>query len=220
MTLKHCNGCGEDKELNEYWIRSSGKQKGQPYNKCKQCYSGSNKVWRIMNPEKLHVKRKMNPEESRKQHREYRYKRGAKSAANNKSCSAYLGVVIAETVLSHEFPGFKRMPYGNPDYDYECPQGFLIDVKSSCRRHSENGADYWAFATKKNKVANYFLFLAFGNREEPLIPEHIWLVPGRLVNGKTGIAITDSIKNLAKWSEYERSLKNVLECCNKLKGES
>jgi hypothetical protein len=109
------------------------------------------------------------------------------------------------------------MPYGNKGYDYDCPKGFKIDVKSRCRHSVISYNDHWLFPIKKNKVADYFLCIAFDNREN-LNPEHLWLIPGCMVNDKFGICITDSPEKLVKWSKYERPLDNVLECCNKLRG--
>jgi len=206
MTLKHCNGCGEDKELKEFNINKTGRRAGKPRSRCKQCNSIQSSDWK-----------KANPGKSRKLNRESRYRHGVKPAVDNKSCTVYLGCVIAETVLSHEFPGFVRMPYGNPDYDYDCPKGFKIDVKSSCRRHHGDWNDYWEFAIRKNKVSNFFICIAWKDRKS-LVPEHLWMIPGYLVNDKITFSITDSSKSLAKWSKYERSLKNVLNCCDKLKG--
>lgn len=205
MTLKHCNGCGEDKELKEFHIRKRGLKTGL-CSQCKKCTNLKSSNWYRNNLEK-----------ARKQKRESRYRRGLRSPAQlNKSCATYLGCVIAETVLSHEFPGFKRMPPGNPDYDYECPKGFLIDVKSSCRSHPKEGNDFWQFQIGGNKKPHFFLCLAFNNRDLLNI-EHLWLIPGYLVNMKKNLAITDSPKGLAKWSKYERSLKNALACCDKMK---
>lgn len=179
-------------------------------------------TWQRANPDKVkqyhRTWSKANPDRVRKLRRDGTYRHGAKPASENKSCSAYLGIVIAETVLSHEFPGFKRMPNNNPGYDYDCSKGFKIDVKSSCRRHRKNGNDYWGFAIKKNKLADYFLCIAFDNRKN-LNPEHIWLIPGNMISNKSEQGITDLLESLAKWSQYERSLTNVLECCNALKGE-
>lgn len=204
LEMKHCNGCGEDKPLNEFNFRNSGRYIGKPRDQCKKCSNACGSVWR-----------KANPIRANEIARNSSYRHGVKPASENKSCSSYLGCVIAETVLSHEFPRFKRMPYGNPDYDYECPRGYLIDVKSSRRAHFINRNDSWHFNIKKNKVATYFLFLAFSRNDEPLTPEHIWLIPGNVVNEKTGIVITATSKGLVKWSQYERSLENVLNCCNK-----
>lgn len=214
--MKHCNGCDTDKFLDKFYFYKTGRRTGKPFSRCIEC---KNKVainWVKSNPEKVHIWKKANREKTNKNACIRRYNKGGKSVSENKSCSSYLGCIIAETVLSHEFPGFKRMPYGNPGYDYECPKGFKIDVKSSCRRHIKNKNDNWHFYIRYNKIANYFLFLAFDDRES-LTPEHIWLIPGCAVNDKQCIGIADSPKILTKWSQYERPLENVMKCCNKLR---
>jgi hypothetical protein len=220
METKHCNGCGGDKELSEFTFHKSGRSIGKPFSRCKTCANSATMNWNKKNKDKRRhysqLWRKADPERARKVVRECNYRRGSKPASENKSCAAYLGVVIAETVLAHEFPGFKRMPNNNPDYDYECPKGFKIDAKSSCRRQSDHGNDSWRFNVNNNQVADYFLCIAFDNRKN-LNPEHIWLIPGDVVNDKMSISITDSPKSLAKWSQYERPLENVLECCSKLR---
>lgn len=209
MTLKHCGGCGENKELSEFYFYHSGNLVGKLSTQCKKCTGIRSAKWKISHPER-----------ARENARNYIYRRGSKPASENKSCTVYLGCVIAETILSREFPGFVRMPNGNPGYDYDCPKGSKIDVKSSCRRHLKKGGTRWEFRINKNKVPNYFLFLAFGDRNEPLVPEHIWLIPGAMINTKTGIAIYDLPKSIDKWSQYERPLDNVIECCNQLRGEN
>lgn len=222
MTLKtkHCNGCGEDKELTEFNVHKNGKRTGKLVSQCKECCKRRNSAWYAANTERANAASrawwKSNLEKSRKLNRDNSYKHGSKPALENKSSTTFLGCVVAETVLSHEFPGFKRMPNCNPGYDYECPKGYKIDVKSACRRHRKNGTDNWGFSIKKNKVPNYFLFLAFDNREN-LNPEHVWLIPGDVVNEKIEITITDLPEILIRWSQYERSLKNVLKCCSKLR---
>ena len=90
-------------------------------------------------------------------------------------------------------------------------------MKSRCREIQNNGVGRWCFTIKKNKVANYFICIAFDDRKT-LNPVYLWLIPGDLVNEKTSLSITDSPRSLTKWSKYERPLDNVLECCNKLRG--
>lgn len=235
MTLKHCNGCDEDKPLTEFYFHKTGRSTGKPFSKCKGCTKNASLVWAKANPEKSKAFSRAwknsnsekvkainrawynnDPEKARKLGRENSYRHGSKPALENKSCSLYLGCVIAETILAHEFPGFVRMPPGNPDYDYDCPKGFTIDVKSSCRYHPKAGSERWSFQIRKNKVANYFLCIAFDERKT-LNPEHLWLIPGDVVNEKMAIRITDSPKSLSKWSQFERPLDNVLNCCNKMR---
>ena len=220
MNLKHCNGCDTDKELSEFYFHKSGRQVGKPLGQCKKCYSSKSNDWYKVNTgdvkKRACVWRKANPEKVKKSGRESAYRKGVKPASENKSCSSYLGCVIAETVLAHEFPGFIRMPYGNPNYDYDCPKGFKIDVKSSCRGYLKNGSNRWSFNMRRNKVPHFFICIAWKDRES-LIPEHLWLIPGYLINGKMGIGILDTVKSLAKWSKYERPLGNVLNCCDKMR---
>lgn len=123
---------------------------------------------------------------------------------------AYLGDV-AERALMKFFNRIERMPYGNPGFDFICGRGFKIDVKSSCRYHRSNWSDSWAFGINYNKDADYFLCLAFDERET-LNPEHVWLIPGVDVNYRKGIGISES--RLSRWAKYERPLEKVLSGCN------
>jgi hypothetical protein len=111
------------------------------------------------------------------------------------------------------------MPYGNPGYDFLCRRGHKIDVKSSCRRwYSVRGNNYtgWNFNIRHNHVADYFLCLAFDNRES-LNPEHIWLMPSDVVCGKSSLQINDNETSIERWKEYEKPLEKVVMCCNAMK---
>jgi len=134
----------------------------------------------------------------------------------NKSCTLFLGVHIAERVLSHIFKDVERMPNGNPGYDFICGRGYKIDVKSSCRYHSGNIADRWKFNIKKNQIADYFLCLTFDNREL-LNPEYVWLVPAVEINDHETISISESCVD--KWEEYKHDINRVTACCNTLRGQ-
>lgn len=131
----------------------------------------------------------------------------------NKGCAQWLGVHVAESVLSKLFKNVERAPLKNPGYDFKCGKGYLIDCKSSCLHPSRNS---WGFNINKNQIADYFLCLAFDNRED-LNPLHIWLIPGEVVNDKTGIAIVNLESVLSKWSQYERLIEEVVTCCQKMK---
>ncbi len=148
--------------------------------------------------------------------REYRAKRNR--MGKNHDSSSYLGVYIAERALSKFFDNIERMPYGNRGYDFVCGKGYKIDVKSSTIRYSE-GNRRWMFNTKRNKIADYFLCLGFDNRDN-LEPKRVWLIPGKLVNNRGSVTITNSAKYIAKWSEYEKPLDRVMTCCNEMKKET
>ena len=132
----------------------------------------------------------------------------------NKLCASYLGVHIAERLLKHIYKNVEQMPYGNPGYDFICGKGYKVDVKSSCLRTNWNGN--WIFHIFKNTIADYFIFVAFDNRNDLNI-EHVWIVPGYIVNDKTGISISKS--NIDNWKQYEQSIDQFMTCCNIMKGE-
>lgn len=152
---------------------------------------------------------------------QWRYKRGMnKSTIDNKKCANYLGIHIAERLLSKIFEDVKRMPYANRGYDFICKRGFKIDVKSSCLSKNRNN---WNFHIDNNQIADYFLLLAFDNRED-LNPLHIWLIRGdeifnkRTVQSRKGITIFNTIKNIGLYKSYEQTgkLEKLKECCGKL----
>ena len=135
-----------------------------------------------------------------------------------KDCSSYLGIYVAERVLSKFFNHITRMPINNPGYDFLCDKGFKIDVKSSCLHETNHGttAPRWEFHSRKNKETDFFLCLGFNNRED-LEPWHVWLIPGKLVNTQDSFSITNSQIPLANWAIYEKPLDKVLECCAEMR---
>jgi hypothetical protein len=137
----------------------------------------------------------------------------------NKNCSNYLGRYIAETVLSNYFEDVQRMPYGHQGYDFICKKGYKIDVKSSCLYDIPHGNPAWHFDISRNKKADYFLCIGFDTRED-LNPLRLWLVPGPVINDKITFGITNAPKIIAKWSQYEKPLDKVLECCVAFKESS
>ena len=134
-------------------------------------------------------------------------------SAYNKNCPIYLGVTIAEQLLAKVFKNVKRMPNCNQGFDIICNQGYKIDIKSSTRSKNRNG---WIFNINHNKIADYFLYLAFDDRKN-LNPLHIWLIPSKEINYLIGLRISES--KLDKWSKYELTdkLDKVIGCCNIMK---
>lgn len=146
------------------------------------------------------------------------YKRSnRKSMLENKNCSSYLGVTIAECILSYIYSDVQRMSYGNPGYDFICGKGYKIDVKSRCMsiRKKISHSKSWNFHIRKNKIADYFICLAFDNRED-LNPQYVWLIPASRVNHLMGFGISES--RLDKWIEYEQPINKILSCCNTMRG--
>lgn len=146
----------------------------------------------------------------------YRLSKNIRPYYENKECSMYLGIHVAERVLSHCFATIERMPMNNPGYDFVCGKGFKIDVKSACRINRYPGIG-WQFNIAQNKMADYFLCLAFDTRKD-LAPEHIWLIPGSAINHQKYASI--GLNTLRGWSQYERPIDGVLSCCNAMKEEA
>ena len=153
-------------------------------------------------------------EERKESARQYSYAHGTQSMSENKGCSLFLGVHVAERMLSHLFKGVARMPHGNPGYDFICGKGQKIDVKSSCEQISSSGTKQWRFSIKHNTTADYFLCIAFDNRNE-LNPQHIWLIPGDIVSHLTSAAISET--TIDRWTEYEKPVGDAIVCCNVMK---
>lgn len=167
---------------------------------CRTCSSSKSRKWSKTNPDKNTAKTTR-----------YRRRNGVKSIAENKGCPSYLGVYVAERVLSNVFKNVERMPNNNLGYDFICNNGFLIDVKASTTR--ERGD--WLFTINQNKIADYFLCIAFDNRTN-LTPLHLWLIPGGVLNHLKSAGI--AISTFPKWARYEHPVDRLIKCCDALKG--
>ncbi len=143
--------------------------------------------------------------------------------SKNKECPAYLGIFLSERVLSKVFESVTRMPNNNVGYDFICKNDFKIDVKSAClQKYKANKAkdEYkvWKFNIRHNKIADYFLLLAFNNRTD-LEPQHIWLIKGtelireKEINECHYFTVFNTAKAIERISKYE--LKDKLECVKK-----
>lgn len=135
-----------------------------------------------------------------------------------KESPSYLGVYIAEQVLSKYFEDIQVAPYGNRGFDFICKNGYKIDVKSSCQIQRSDGPRYWKFMIKKNKIADFFLCLAFDNRID-LNPLHIWLVPSERVNNQYAFHVFNSERSLKRWIEFEHSIDKVKAGCRAFRKE-
>ena len=203
IETKLCLRCGETKRTREFH-RNRTRCDGLS-DWCRSCVSKYDRERRLYDPE--HVN---------KIARESKYRRGVSRPLESVTdCGAYLGIHIAENVLARVFDHVERAPRNNPGFDFRCRRGHLIDVKSATKLKSRRLAA-WKFHVGKNTIADYFLLLAFDNRES-LNPLHIWLIPGHHVHDHVCIDISES--TLSKWSEYElqNKLADVVACCNSLR---
>ena len=196
--MKKCGKCGKVKPLDDF-TRSKNRSDGR-HGLCKVC--------------RAEYVRK-NRDLVNKTRNEWRYKTGrAMPMGENRECAAFLGIHVAEKALAATFENVTRMPTGNTGYDFICGKGFKIDVKSSCRNVQEGVADSWKFHIHYNEIPDYFLCIAFDNRDS-LNPEHLWLIPGDVVNKKASARV--SVSTLSRWAKYEKPVDEVISCCNALK---
>lgn len=144
----------------------------------------------------------------------YRREHGVKPMSENKECASYLGVYVTERAILPLLPNAKRMPMHHPKYDYLCSKGYKVDIKSGVAHQEARGNLRWKFKIAKNKVADYFLCVAYNNREDLKIAK-IWLFPGHFVNNQTMISITT--ETIDKWKQYEIDSYDVSQCVDKIK---
>jgi len=133
-----------------------------------------------------------------------------------------------EKLLCKLFNDVKPMPLHNPGYDFLCSRGYKVDSKARCLSYPRKANPIWMFrlADDKNhlnKTADYFACVAYDDPNY-LNPVHFWLIPsnavnkfGRRVNDLTGLGITNTPECLAYWSQYEKPIDKVIECCTSMK---
>ncbi len=204
--LARQNGFKDANDEINHWIASKGLDRNG-YNDYKARKSGF----------KNHSDRSM----------QWRYKTGrSKPGSEFKECANYLGIHVAERLLPKIYEYVTRMPNCNEGYDFICGKGFKIDVKSSCLQRKRN---CWHFSIEKNKIADYFLMIAFDDRTN-LNPLHIWLIKGteiinnnsvikRQVCEKQSVTIPNVDTILKIYEPYEQleKLEKLVICCNDFK---
>ena len=195
MELYTCSKCGFESTPNNFHRKTH----------CKKCHNKYNKKWA-----------KENPIRNKQIRDRKRYKAGERPMSENKECPVFLGVFVAEKVLSKVFNDVIIQPYSNPGFDFLCNKGKKIDVKSSCTYHPVDKNPFWQFNIKKNVVADYFLCLAFDNREN-LNPIHMWLIPGIDINHLKYASLSTTTYH--KWDRYTLNIDKVSTYCDIMKGE-
>ena len=190
-----CRDCGVLLNDNNWYL---SRQKKRDYI-CKKCINERIKQWQKANPDKAKTIWTRNNR-----------KHGNRPMSENRECSSFLGVYVAERVLSHVFANVHRMPINNPGYDFICGKGYMIDAKGSCL----NKYGRWQFNINHNIIADYFLCLAFDNRKD-LNPLHVWLIPGKKINHLRATGI--SLSTIHKWDKYRLDVSKVATCCNTLR---
>ena len=184
---------------------------------CKECHYKRTREWKRANADRVRELRRIerqhkkeNPGEKRKNTEAYDRRQKSLPFNENKECSQYLGVHVAERVLSNVFKDVEMMPMNNPGYDFVCNKGKRVDVKSSCLRADGR----WMFNIYKNVCPDYFLCMVFDDIES-LNVLHAWLLPGKVCNHLASIAISPT--SISKWSMYEIDATKISNCCEKMK---
>ena len=195
---KYCRVCDE-LLTDENWTPSR-RRKGDYI--CKECHN-----------ERARLRRKENPDEAKAQSTRSHRKNGHIPMSENKDCSQYLGIYVAERLLRHYFKDVEVMPNNNRGYDFICNRDKLIDSKSSCL--GENGG--WLFNIGRNVIADFFVCVAFDNRED-LNVLHVWMIPGDVVNHLMGATIRPG--TVHKWDQYKLDVNKASSCCNEMKSNS
>lgn len=206
METKRCARCGEMRPRSSFHVNKTGRQIGQLGAYCRSCETERGKEWRANNRTRSNAVQLNRLYRAGKSH----------PMSENKYCSSFLGIYLAETILSRYFDHIIKMPHNNPGYDFICGKGKRIDAKSSCLNYGVRGNPRWKFHIDRNKVADYFLCMGFDNRDS-LEPMHVWLIPSEILNDQSSFGIIDSQIALSKWSKYEKPLDRALSCCEAIR---
>ena len=209
----NCRVCG-DELTDENWHSSF--QKNYNYI-CKECYREHRRLYYEANKDKIKETAtkwiKNNPDKVKEIVLRSQRKKGGLPMSENKECSSYFGVCVVERAIRHLFKNVERMPYGHPGYDFICSNEKKIDGKGACMRKDRNS---WGFSIDNNTITDYFVLVAFDNRED-LAPLHIWLIPGHVLNHLVVASISES--TIDKWAEYEQNIDEAILCCDEMRGE-
>lgn len=157
------------------------------------------------------------------QQREDRWNKGISfPMTENKDCSKYFGIHIAEKHVSSLFTNPIRMPHDNPGFDWICAKGQKIQHKARCLYDSTK----WNFRIGYNNIADYFMLSGWNNRED-LEPIYLWLfhkddiVRERKFWQRESFQIINIPKYLSQFRMFEISdkLKELKDICKGLNTE-
>lgn len=206
---KKCSKCREVKPLGEFH-KNKSKKDGRG-TECKRC---SNKYSKKYGQEHQEEGKEYHKEYYKEHKNEIRKRKGIESMYENKNCTNYLGIVIAERLCRHLFKEVKVMPNNNIGFDIICNKGKKIDVKSGCITLSKGKYPRWIFNIKQNTTADFFILVAFDNRTD-LNPLYLWMIPGHEINSQGKASISPS--TIDKWDVWKRDINDAQICCAEMK---
>lgn len=135
---------------------------------------------------------------------EYRHSKGMEPMTTAKDSSLFLGVHVTEAAIREAYPDIKQMRHGNPKFDLIDIDGSKIDVKSATTyRFKNKDAIRWEFRIRKNDVPDFFICVAFDNRDDLNVIQ-AWKFPGSVVNHLETLSISPG--SFKKWEQYEIDL--------------
>lgn len=212
LSSKTCPKCGETKLFGEFHKDKSRKDGKFPH--CRECVKeGNKKDYQIHREERKEYNRNY-----KREHKdEIRKQQGHLPMYENKLCSSYLGVVIAERLCRHLFKDVEVMPYGNTGYDIVCNKGMKIDIKSATMTLQKSKHPQWGFNIDHNTIADFFILVAFDNLTD-LNPLHLWMIPGKEINNNSSKTIRSS--TVHKWDKWKRDIKDAQLCCTEMKNKN
>ena len=139
---KNCRVCNVEL-TDENWYPSRRERKNHI---CKKCDAEQTRSWQ-----------KANPNEYKAFRVRANYRHGKQPFNGNRDCTLFLGVHVAERVLSKVFKDVERMPMNNPGYDFICGGGYKIDVKSPTARST--GGDVLSATRLRRRTDRNFQFI-------------------------------------------------------------
>ena len=206
MNTKICPKCGETKDVDQFYLRKTGRQKGQLVSPCKNCSKEYKQNYHLKHPERRKLQYKSWYLLHLGYHTERSHITGKNQSMKEATDSAsHLGVYIAEQkvakpILTKLFDTVVEMPYGNPGYDFLC-DGLKVDVKSSSLIYRKRQSPTWNFNAINTQTDLYFC-VGFNNRIDYNIIR-IWLIPSASLNNIHTFTITNILESLNKWEKYE-----------------
>lgn len=212
--IKTCSVCGKVKPFNEFRKDEYGKNGKKA--RCLECEREYDRIYYREHVEERKEKSRRYYQGHKEEAKEYQRQRlGRQSMYENKSCSQYLGIVIAERLCRHLFKDVEVMPNNHSGYDIICNKGKKIDVKARCIDYANNGNNpRWKFDIYRNTTADYFIFVAFDNRTD-LNLLYLWMIPGKEINENASKSISPS--TIHKWNKWKRDIDDAQLCCAEIK---
>src|SRR3990167_1732522 len=156
--------------------------------------------------------------------KEWQWNRGTHSPmSDNEDCSSYLGIYITEIKIGRKLLPIlfgaieKEMPANNPGFEFIVKGGYKIQFKARTLKNTNK----WSFRIDYNNIADYFILVAFNDREN-LDIIHIWVIKkddiirGKKFFDRETISITNCCKKLLEFQKYDqiekyRQIKEAIE---------